>query len=152
MKENKVIYIAIFIIFIILIMVLLTSIVLIKNMIKNNEENSETIGSIETIDPIEEMQEGGIEYNENQLNNFTINIQGLTSEIEEKISNKEQFNLKFKEYIYINGLVDAKNAIIDKWQFKDDILYIRFKLDDIRETNLIVKVEEDNIEVNEYNK
>lgn len=151
MKKNKVIYIAIFIIFIILIMVLLTSIVLIKSMIKKNEENPETKESIESIDSIEEMQEGGIEYNENQLNNFTINIQGLTSEIEEKISNKEQFNLKFKEYIYINGLVDAENAILDKWQFKDDILYIRFKLDDIKETNLIVKVEEDNIEVNEYN-
>lgn len=145
MKKNKVICIVIFIILVILIMVLLTSVFVVKSMIKENKENPEEIESIE------EIEEGGIEYNESQLNNFTIKIQGLTSDIEEKISNKEQFNLKFKEYIYINGLVDAEIAIIDKWQFKANILYIIFKLDDINETSLLVKVEADNIEVNEYN-
>jgi len=139
MKKDKVFCGVIFIMCVILMIVILMSILVIKRAKKQGE------------DAIEHMQEGGIAYNENQLNNFTINIQGLTAEIEKKITNKKTFNLKFKEYIYLNGLVDAKNATIDKWQYKNNVLYMILKLDDINQTSLIVKIDSDNIEIAEYN-
>ena len=93
-------------------------------------------------------------YDKSNLQNVSINVKGLTNEIKEYISNFQEFELQFKEYIYLNGLVDAKTAVVKQWEVIENKLEILFEFDDMNITrikaiinlsNNEIKIIEDNI-------
>ena len=86
--------------------------------------------------PIEELNEGGEPYNDAQLDNFDIKIEGMKSEIKKEIKNMNTFELEFKKFIYLNGLVDADVATITSYDLNDNELTIKFQLNNPNRTQI----------------
>ncbi len=86
--------------------------------------------------PIEELNEGGEPYNDAQLDNFDIKIEGMKSEIKKEIKNMNTFELEFKKFIYLNGLVDADVATITSYDINDNELTIKFQLNNPNRTQI----------------
>ena len=128
MKNNKVLFM-IFILVIVLI-VLLVCLAIIKNLNKN-----------EDIVNIEEQNEGGIEYNQNQLDNFNINIIGITDEIKNSINNIDEMYLKIKEYMYLYGLVDGDELVLNNYNAENNIITLYFSINDSKNTNIKVMID-----------
>lgn len=128
MKKNKVLFM-IFILVIVLI-VLLVCLAIIKKLNKN-----------EDIVNIEEQNEGGIEYNQNQLENFNINIIGITDEIKNSINNIDEMYLKIKEYMYLYGLVDGDELVLNNYNAENDIITLYFSINDSKNTNIKVVID-----------
>lgn len=122
MKTDKIIIILI----VFLVICILAIIGVISNINKNSDE----------VDEIAKLQEGGKEYSTDELNNFEFNIINLDNSIKEKI-NYNKFIISLKEYIYINGLVQADKAkYINSYEEGNEIS-ILFELNDDKNTNLI---------------
>lgn len=86
--------------------------------------------------PIEDLNEGGEPYNDAQLDNFDIKIEGMKSEIKKEIKNMNTFELEFKKFIYLNGLVDADVATITSYDINDNELTIKFQLNNPNRTQI----------------
>lgn len=107
---KKIILILVLILVFLLILLLLYRL---KNM-ENNRLNVTNTDDINT-DIIEdendyifyyEDETGSAEYNEEQLNNFQVEII-IPDDVIRRVSNNEELYLKIKEYTFLNGLIDA---------------------------------------------
>lgn len=121
LKIDKIIIVLI----VILIICILAIIGVISNTNKNNDESDE----------IAKLQEGGKEYSTSELNNFDFDIVNLDNSIKEKI-NYNEFIINLKEYIYINGLVEADKAQYVNSYEEGNEISILFELNDDKHTNL----------------
>ena len=86
---------------------------------------------------MEQREEGGEAYNDAQLNNFDITIEGMEKEIENEIKDMDDFELEFKKFIYLNGLVDANIATIESYEINESKLTINFQLNNPSQTKMI---------------
>lgn len=125
MKKNLIIYM-------VLLVICLISTIIIITKVKEKNENTE----------LEKIQEGGSKYSEEQLNNFEFKITNMDSSIQNKINNYEMFSSKMKEYIYLNGLVEADNAkyLNCSMDEKNNKIILIFKLNDKNNTTLIANI------------
>ncbi len=91
---------------------------------------------------LEEKDAGGAPYDRSRLKNIDIpiDIQGLTSEITNHIKNMDEFNIEFKEYRYLKGLVDADTAIVTDWNITENQLEIKMSLNDINYTKIKITI------------
>lgn len=140
MKKNKIILFSILML-IVLLIILIIAINKIKN-ININEENEEI--------PIEDRNEAGTEYTTEQLENVNIEISGLTEELQNEIGDINQFVHDFKEYLYLNGLIDANEAKIEDWQNENDILQIRIILNDINNSTILIEINNSTSDIRIY--
>ena len=117
----------------IILLILLVLIVIICVVVKlyqsNAKEEEENL-------PLEQREEGGEAYNDAQLNNFDITIEGMEREIENEIKDMDEFELEFKKFIYLNGLVDANIATIDSYEINGNELKINFQLNNPSKTQM----------------
>ena len=135
MKNNKILFLMILISTIIII--LIVAILVMQKQIQDYENK-----------PIEERNEGGVAYDISQLKNVDISIEGLTKEITKYINNTKEFNTKIKEYIYINGLVDASVAKVIRHDIiAENNVKIYMQLNDINKTVLSIDVNAQTSEV-----
>lgn len=128
----------ILLILLVLIAIICIVVKLYQSNIKKEEENL----------PVEQREEGGEAYNDTQLNNFDITIQGMKKEIEDEIKDMEDFELEFKKFIYLNGLVDANVATIEIYEINGNELKINFQLNNPARTQMtcIVNISEQKYE------
>lgn len=94
------------------------------------------------IQKIKGGNDDGTPYDRSQLKNIDIpiDIQGLTSEITNHIKNMDEFNIEFKEYRYLKGLVDADTAIVTDWNLTENQLEIKMSLNDINYTKIKITI------------
>ena len=116
----------IIVIMMIIILVLIIFILIYGINTKNEDENI----------TIEERNEGGEEYNITHLDNFDIKIEGLSDEIEDQIKDLEDFQIQFKEFVYLNGLVDADIANVISYNINENELQIDFQLNNPNQTKM----------------
>lgn len=90
--------------------------------------------------PVEQREESGEAYNDAQLDNFDITISGMEREIEKEINDMDDFELEFKKYIYLNGLVDANIATIESYNINGNELKINFQLNNPSATKMTCTV------------
>lgn len=95
---------------------------------------------------VELLNEGGAEYEVSQLDNFEFEILGLNDEILSEI-NIDTLKLEMKEYVYLEGLVDANQALLQNWNTDNNVLYLEFLLNN--ENNTIINIEV-NLSTNRY--
>ncbi len=99
-------------------------------------------------------EKGNTKYNENQLDNVSIEINGITEDISKHIKNQSEFIKAIKEYIYKNGLVDATAMEVQKYEYQEntDRLGIIFVLNNTNENKLRVIVNANGkIDISDYN-
>ncbi len=125
------------------IIILIIIIIVLMILIKINNQN---INSQE-YDDIWYQNEAGVEYSDEQLDNFNFSIVGITEQVKNKISSEEQLNLEIKKYVYLNGLVQATKATLSNYKEEDNRLYLVFKLNNPEETKLTVSID---LEANSY--
>ena len=97
---------------------------------------------------------GNTKYSENQLDNVSIEINGITEDISKHIKNQSEFIKAIKEYIYKNGLVDATAMEVQKYEYQEntDRLGIIFVLNNTNENKLRVIVNANGkIDISDYN-
>lgn len=121
MSKKKLI-ISILIVFI-LIMVLS---IIVSQINKINEEKAMT----------EERSDGGVPYDDSQLNNFEITIEGMDKDIKKEIKDEDTFYLEFKKYIYFNGLVDANIATVEYQEVYQQDIRLIFALNNTSRTKI----------------
>ena len=96
-------------IILIMMMIMIIGIIIMIGIIGSINKNTTEDNQIQK-DEISNLEEGGEEYNIEQLNNFDFKVTNLNSSVKSKIKDINQFLLDMKEYIYINGLVQANCA------------------------------------------
>ena len=107
----------------------------------NNQEIDEYIDCDNTEYIFEHEEETGDEkYTKEQLNNFNFNIDNVPNDISQYIEDSEEFNIKIKEYVYLNGLVDASLAKYAEYEITDDKILIIYNLNNQEKTNLYVSI------------
>lgn len=84
-------------------------------------------------DEIRTLQEGGAEYTQDELKNINFEIIDLDNSIINKIK-YDQFIISMKEYIYINGLIQANKAEYISSRQEDNKITIQFRLNDTNKT------------------
>lgn len=136
MKNNKILLISIAILVLLLIILIVCLIIINKQNTEVDIENGET---------------GNAEYSREQLKNVQTQIEGLSQEITSNIKDIDEFNTNLKEYIYLNGLVDATTAKVEEWNITDNKLEIKIHLNDINNTTIkaVVNLETNTSEVME---
>ena len=133
----------ILLILVVLIVIICIAVKLQQSDTKKEEENL----------PVEQREEGGEAYNDAQLNNFNITIEGVKKEIEKQIKDMDEFELEFKKFIYLNGLVDANIATIESYNINGNELEINFQLNNPSQTKMtcIVNISEQTYEFSKEN-
>ena len=99
----------------------------------------------------EEM--GNAKYSKDQLNNFSIEIKGMTNDISKYINDMSKFETDIKEYMYKNGLVDANVLEVQRSEYQESTkrLGIVFKLNNKAEDKIRVIISENNnIDISDY--
>lgn len=114
-KSQKIILICCIILVIIIVSVLIAIF-----MLKEKQSQEE--------DPIFQFSGEGNPYDDSQLDNFDITIEGMNSEISSNIQNMDNFNYEFKKFIYLNGLVDADIATCASYVIEDGEMKINMQL------------------------
>lgn len=125
--NNKILYTLLAIILIVVI------IALIVITFKSEKPKKEIIN-------ISSASEGGEEFNSNHLNNFNFNIVNMNGDVINKISDISKFKYNMKEFLYKNGNVNCDEAKYISHELNDNILTIKFKLNDSKESRLIAKI------------
>lgn len=125
--NNKILYTLLAIILIVVI------IALIVITFKSEKPKKEIIN-------ISSVSEGGEEFNSNHLNNFNFNIVNMNGDVINKISDISKFKYNMKEFLYKNGNVNCDEAKYISHELNDNILTIKFKLNDSKESRLIAKI------------
>ena len=124
--KNKLIYI----IFAILICIIVI-IIAILNSYKNEQDKND----------ISYVLESGEEYNSENLNNFDFKIVTISEEILKNIKNIDTLSYYMKEYLYKNGIVEANKAEYIAYSLNNNIMIIKFKLNDQKQTRVIAKID-----------
>ena len=103
----------------------------------DNETGEENIDYDNTDYIFEHEEETGEEnYTREHLKEFNFNIDNIPSDITQYINNMEEFNNRIKEYVYLNGLVDASYAKYDKYEINDGEILIIYNLNNQEKSNL----------------
>ena len=91
-----------------------------------------------------EVNAGGEEYSSTHLNNFSFQIVNLDQEAQNNIRDIQSFIYKMKEYLYKNGIVEASKGKFISCNIKENVMILKFKLNDKNETRLMAKINIDN--------
>ena len=126
---NNKILIVIIVLVIILLITISYTIFLINN---NNNESTEL--------DIDFENEAGVQYDTTQLENFNLEIVGLNEEISSQID-INTLNIELKEYMYLEGLVDANQAVLQNYRIGNNILYMDFLLNNSRGSKVNIEVD-----------
>lgn len=122
--------------------------------IQNSVSEENTVNNTDTNDVFYNTEETGtVKYSENQLNNFSFEIKGITDEDLRYINDVDNLNLTVKEYVYKHGLVDATIGEVQKAEYQEstDRLGIILKLNNPNEDKLRVIVSSgDKIDISNY--
>jgi len=98
-----------------------------------------------------EDETGSAEYNQEQLKNLDISISNIPENVSKYILNKEEFDLNIKEYVYLNGLVDATKVEYKKYEEDKEkkIVKIFFQLNNTDKNSfmVILKLNDNSIEI-----
>ncbi len=134
MKRSNIILVII-VIFIILIIIMSIVLIVIKEW-KRKER-------------LEEREEGGIEYEQVQAKNVEIDTREVIKEIEGVIKDINKIKENIKEYIFINGLVDANKITVKESKMEKNKIKLKVQLDDINNTILlfIIDIETQKMEI-----
>lgn len=134
MKRSNIILVII-VIFIILIIIMSIVLIVIKEW-KRKER-------------LEEREEGGIEYEQVQAKNVEIDTREVIKEIEGVIKDINKIKENIKEYIFINGLVDANKITVKESKTEKNKIKLKVQLDDINNTILlfIIDIETQKMEI-----
>lgn len=120
----------------IVLLILVVLMVIICIVVKRQQANTKKEENLQ----VEQREEGGEAYNDAQLNNFDITIERMEKEIEKEIKDMDDFELEFKKYIYLNGLVDANIATIESYNINGNELKINFQLNNPSATKMTCTV------------
>lgn len=66
-----------------------------------------------------EKETGDVEYNSEQLKNIEFEFDGITDDISKYINDIDTLELKIKEFVYLEGLVDATVAKVQKYEYQE---------------------------------
>ena len=126
-----------------------------NNTVNSNTNSTNSSNDSTTNDVFYNKEEtGNTKYSENQLDNVSIEINGITEDISKDIKNQSEFIKAIKEYIYKNGLVDATAMEVQKYEYQEntDRLGIIFVLNNTNENKLRVIVNANGkIDISDYN-
>ena len=126
-----------------------------NNTVNSNTNSTNSSNDSTTNDVFYNKEEtGNTKYSENQLDNVSIEINGITEDISKHIKNQSEFIKAIKEYIYKNGLVDATAMEVQKYEYQEntDRLGIIFVLNNANENKLRVIVNANGkIDISDYN-
>ena len=126
-----------------------------NNTVNSNTNSTDSSNDSTTNDVFYNKEEtGNTKYSENQLDNVSIEINGITEDISKHIKNQSEFIKAIKEYIYKNGLVDATAMEVQKYEYQEntDRLGIIFVLNNTNENKLRVIVNANGkIDISDYN-
>ena len=126
-----------------------------NNTVNSNTNSTNSSNDSTTNDVFYNKEEtGNTKYSENQLDNVSIEINGITEDISKHIKNQSEFIKAIKEYIYKNGLVDATAMEVQKYEYQEntDRLGIIFVLNNTNENKLRVIVNANGkIDISDYN-
>ena len=125
--NNKILYT---LLAIILIIVIVTLIIF---SFKSEKQKNEIID-------ISSVSEGGEEFNSDHLNNFNFSIVNMNEDVLNNIKDISKFKNSMKEFLYKNGNVDCSEARYISYELDDNIITIKFKLNDSKESRLIAKI------------
>lgn len=125
--NNKILYT---LLAIILIIVIVTLIIF---SFKSEKQKNEIID-------ISSVSEGGEEFNSDHLNNFNFSIVNMNEDVLNNIKDISKFKNSMKEFLYKNGNVDCNEAKYISYELNDNIITIKFKLNDSKESRLIAKI------------
>ncbi len=89
---------------------------------------------------ISSVSEGGEEFNSDHLSNFNFSIVNMNEEVINYIKDISKFKNSMKQFLYKNGNVDCSEAKYISYELDDNIITIKFKLNDSKESRLIAKV------------
>ena len=89
---------------------------------------------------ISSVSEGGEEFNSDHLSNFNFSIVNMNEEVINYIKDISKFKNSMKQFLYKNGNVDCSEARYISYELDDNIITIKFKLNDSKESRLIAKV------------
>ena len=126
--NNKVLYTLLAIILIIVIIVLI--IVSFKS-----EKQKNNVTDISTV------SEGGEEFNSDHLSSFNFHIVNMNEDVLNNIRDISKFKYSMKEFLYKNGNVDCDEAKYMSYESKNNIITIKFKLNDSKESRLVAKID-----------
>ena len=126
-----------------------------NNTVNSNTNSTNSSNDSTTNDVFYNKEEtGNTKYSENQLDNVSIEINGITEDISKHIKNQSEFIKAIKECIYKNGLVDATAMEVQKYEYQEntDRLGIIFVLNNTNENKLRVIVNANGkIDISDYN-
>lgn len=129
LKSEKTIMILIFIIIIFIVGIIATIF-----LVNENKEIED--------DEIRKLQEGGAEYSRKELDNINFEISGINNTLKNKI-NYDEFVINMKEYIYLNGLIQATKAEYLNSKEEDSKIAIQFRLNDNKGTIVTAVIDKD---------
>ena len=129
LKSEKTIIILIFIIIIFIVGIIATIFLVNENKEKEDDERRK-------------LQEGGWEYSRKELDNINFEISGINNTLKNKI-NYDEFVINMKEYIYLNGLIQATKAEYLNSKEKDSEITIQFRLNDNKGTIVTAVIDKD---------
>lgn len=130
-----------------------------KNSEKNRENITTNVSQEENViednnDVFYSKEESGnAKYTQDQLNNFKIEIEGITDDISKHINDMDKFNIELKEYIYKQGLVDSTIIEVQKYEYQESTkrLGIIFKLNNPNKDRLRVIINDNGkIDISNY--
>lgn len=98
-------------------------------------------------DEIANMEEGGEEYHKEHLKNMNFEVTNLSSDIKSRIKDVNQFLIDMKEYIYLNGLVQANLAECINIGEEENKIILQFRLNNPEKTIISVNI---NLKDNTY--
>lgn len=139
MKNDKAILICI----IIMICIIIIGITIVVGVICRINTNNK----IEKEEDISNLEEGGEEYTKEHLQDIDFEVTNLSNNITSKIKNVNEFFLDMKEYVYLNGLVQANIAECININESEGKIIAEFRLNDPKKTIITATI---NLEDNTY--
>lgn len=134
MKSDKIL--------LVIIIVTIISIIVIASLIyiinKNNKMDKDEIWN---------QAEAGVEYSTDHLKNFEFKVINVDNKVKNLIPQYDMFTFKMKEYLYLNGLVQASTAEFVDFESNDNNIIIKFKLNNPKQTIVTAKI---NLQDNTY--
>lgn len=130
-NEKNILIIISVMILIILICIILILVAMHINKTNNNDEE---------YDEIADMEEGGEEYSKEHLEYMDFKVINLGSNITDKIKNVNEFLLDMKEYIYLNGLVEANCAEFINIDETENRIILEFRLNNPKKTIVLATI------------
>lgn len=125
-NEKNILIIISVMILIIIICIILILVAMHINKTNNNDDDE--------YDEIADMEEGGEEYSKEHLKYMDFEVINLGSDITNRIKNINQFFLDMKEYIYLNGLIEANRAEFINIDETENKIILEFRLNNPKKT------------------